>query len=148
MPAGFAPAAEFVTLLLCLLLISLAYAFAGRRIHTQPAWLLVLGLWFMVSAIVLYHYALPDATMPITISIAAIGGNLVASAIIARAGDMDRRWRGRMKLFIARQVDKRDALRRTFNTLPPADPHAADLLHRIADVEEVLADLERAISQQ
>lgn len=131
-----------VTAVVCFFIVVFAYEVcAGRRLHKYPAALFVLGLAFMIIATVLYDYVLPGSSRPIDVSIAAIGGNLVASAFVARAASAHDAWFERSRRQIDRLKLKREALTKRCDELPLNHPDRYWLTERLSDIEETMENL-------
>ncbi|HMM57282.1 MAG TPA: hypothetical protein PKD77_06790 [Rudaea sp.] len=130
------------TALVCLFIVVCAYELcAGRRLHKYPTALFILGLTFMFIAIVLYAYALPGMSRPIDVSIAAIGGNLVASAFVARAAREHNAWSERTQREVDRLKMKHAILTKRRDELPLDHPDCYWLTERLSDIEETMENL-------
>ncbi|MCE7949649.1 MAG: hypothetical protein DYH18_00905 [Xanthomonadales bacterium PRO7] len=130
------------TTLVCLFVVVFAYEFCARRwLHKYPTALLILGLVFMFIATVLYAYALPGMSRPIDVSIAAIGGNLVASAFVARAAREHNAWSERTQREVDRLKMKYAILTKRRDELPLDHPDCYWLTQRLSDIEETMENL-------
>jgi len=141
------PWLRYATLGVCVVLTVGAYHLMGRRFHERPHLVLLLGLVFMLVAVWFYTVMPQAAHSPVDVSIAALGGNLVASALVMRAAREHRRHRHTLQ----REIDGSEHLLAMLNTRRAEttrdNPLAQELDFWAANIEVELEEKKRDLHQ-